>query len=200
MPRRGAARQLTEGNAHPPHRFTIAHRRPITINSDTLMKKLIALVALLATAAGLTAAADKEQFKKEVAAMEHEFCAMAQEKGILAAFQHYAAPDVSFIDTDPRQWRGPAAVLQRMGADRPGVSLKWSPYHTDVSEDGTMGFNYGPYELRSPGPEGKELVRTGWFLTIWKRQPDGSWRYVMDTGVPDKPAAPATAPAAEKKT
>lgn len=153
------------------------------------MKKLIALAALLAATAGLTAAVDKEQLKKEIAAMEGKFCAMAQEKGILAAFQYYAAPDVSFIDTDPRQWRGPAAVLQRMGTDRPGVSLQWSPYYTDASEDGTMGFNYGPYEFRAPGPDGKEKLSTGWFLTIWKKQPDGSWRYVMDTGVPDKPAA-----------
>ncbi|MBI2518741.1 MAG: DUF4440 domain-containing protein [Opitutae bacterium] len=160
------------------------------------MKKLLALVALLAAAAGLSAAVDKEQVKKEIADMEDKFCAMAQEKGILAAFQYYAAPDVSFIDTDPRQWRGPAAVLQRMGPDRPGVTLKWSAYYTDVSEDGTMGFNYGRYELHAPGPDGKDAARTGWFLTIWKKQPDGSWKYVMDNGAPDKPPRPpAPAPA-----
>lgn len=164
------------------------------------MKKLLVFTLALVAATGLSGAIDKEQIKKEVSAMEDKFCALAQEKGLLAAFQHYAAPDVSFIDTDPRKWRGPAAVLQRMGTDRPGVSLKWSPYYTDVSEDGTMGFNYGPYELRTPGPDGKEKLITGWFLTIWKRQPDGSWRYVMDTGVLDKPAAPAAAPTPEKKT
>ena len=154
------------------------------------MKKLLPLLLLFVTASLASAAVDKQQLKQEVAALEDQFCRMAKEKGILAAFQHFAAPDVAFIDTDPRQFRGPAAVLQRMGPDKPGVSLTWSAAFTDVSDDGTLAYNYGRYELHAPGPDGKEVTRTGWFLTIWKRQPDGSWRYVMDNGAPDKPAAP----------
>jgi ketosteroid isomerase-like protein len=161
--------------------------------------RLFLAAALLAfTPLLLSAAPDKAKLKAEVAAMEDAFCAMAKEKGLLAAFQHFAAPDVTFIDTDPRKWRGPAAVLQRIGPDQPGTSLTWSAYYTDVSDDGTLGYNYGRYEWRGPGPDGKERVGTGWFLTIWKKQPDGTWRYVMDNGAPDRPA-PAAKPAAEKK-
>lgn len=152
------------------------------------MKKLLLATALLFLGS-IASAADKDQLKREIAGMETAFCTMAKEKGLLAAFQHFAAPDVAFIDTDPRQFRGPAAVLQRMGADKPGVSLEWSAYFTDVSDDGTLGYNYGRYELHASGPDGQPVTRHGWFLTIWKRQPDGSWRYVMDTGAPDKPAA-----------
>jgi ketosteroid isomerase-like protein len=115
---------------------------------------------------------------------------MAAEKGLLAAFSHFAAPDVAFIDTDPRKFRGHAAVLERIGPDQPGVKLTWSAAFTDVSDDGTLGYNYGRYESHRPGPDGQEIVRGGWFLTIWKKQPDGSWRYVMDNGSPDRPPAP----------
>lgn len=164
------------------------------------MKKHLVLClfcAALPVAAFAQARPDKEKLKADVAAMEDAFCAMGKKDGLLAAFQHFAAPDVAFIDTDPRQWRGAAAVKQRMGEDRPGVSLTWSAYFTDVSDDGTLGYNYGRYELRSPGSEGKERVSGGWFLSIWKRQPDGSWKYVMDTGAPDRPAPPvAPAPPA----
>lgn len=145
------------------------------------------LLAVLSVAGPAQTETSKAELKAEVAALEDAFCAMAKEKGINAAFSHFAAPDVAFIDTDPRQWRGPAAVQQRMGNDRPGVSLTWSAYFTDVSDDGTLGYNYGRYESRGPGLDGKETVRGGWFLSIWKRQPDGSWKYVMDTGVPDHP-------------
>ncbi len=162
------------------------------------MKTTLRLLLLLTLLAGLAhaTAPDKAQLKREVAAMEDQFCALTKEKGLLAAFQHFAAPDVAFIDTDPRQWRGPAAVLQRIGPDQPGVSLTWSASYTDVSDDGTLGYNYGRYEHKSMGKDGKEVVRTGWFLTIWKRQPDGTWRYVMDNGAPDRPAPK---PAAVKK-
>ncbi len=156
------------------------------------MKKLLLALALIVPFA-LQAAPDKEKLKKEVAAMEDSFCAMAQEKGLLAAFEHFAAPDVAFIDTDPRKFRGIEAVRQRIGPDQPDVKLTWSASFTDVSDDGTLGYNYGRYELRGPGPDAKAVVSGGWFLTIWKRQPAGTWRYVMDNGSPDRP------PPAEKK-
>ena len=154
---------------------------------------LVCLLCLtLSGAAAAKPASDKEQLKAEVAAMEDAFCTMAKVQGLLAAFSHFAAPDVAFIDTDPRKFRGPAAVLERMGPDQPGVALTWSALFTDVSDDGTLGYNYGRYEYRGPGPDGKERVGAGFFLTIWKRQPDGFWKYVMDTGTPDRPSAPVT--------
>lgn len=152
------------------------------------------LLATLSAVNPAQAAPDKDKLKAEVATMEDAFCAMAKEKGINAAFAHFAAPDVAFIDTDPRKFRGPAAVQQRMGPDQPGVSLTWSAYYTDVSDDGTLGYNYGRFESSRPGPDGQAIVRGGWFLSIWKRQPDGSWKYVMDTGVPDRPPASPVAP------
>ncbi len=158
------------------------------------MKHLPLLLLVLSLAPSLSAAAspspDQAKLKTELAAMEDAFCAMAQADGIQAAFAHFAAPDVAFIDTDPREFRGLAAVKKRMGGTPPGVKLTWSAMHTDVSDDGTLGYNWGRYESRSPGPDGHERVGGGFFLTIWKRQPDGTWRYVMDNGSADKPATP----------
>lgn len=134
---------------------------------------------------------DKEKLKAEIIAVEHAFCAMAQEKGILAAFEHFAAPDVAFVDTDPRRWRGPAAVRERMGGTPPGTTLSWSPMFVEVSDDGTLAYDYGRYESRHLSADGKASVQTGFFLTIWKRQPDRTWRYVMDQGAPDKPLRPS---------
>ena len=157
------------------------------------MKTVSILLAFVLLPGGLAAAPNKEQLKRELAAMEDAFCAMGRERGLLAAFQHFAAPDAAFIDTDPRQFRGAAAVQERMGRVPAGASLAWSAYYTDVSDDGTLGYNYGRYESRGPGPDGRERVSSGWFLSIWKRQPDGTWRYVMDTGVPDRPPPPPPA-------
>jgi ketosteroid isomerase-like protein len=151
---------------------------------------LVALALGLPVTARPASPATKELLKAEVAAMEDAFCALAREKGIRAAFEHYAAPDVAFVDTDPRRYRGLAAVRERLGPDRPGVSLTWSALFTDVSDDGTLGYNWGRYEWRGPGADSRPVVRTGFFLTIWKRQPDGTWRYVMDNGAPDRPPAP----------
>lgn len=156
-----------------------------------LHRSALTLPLLAAIAFAAPSKSDKERWKAELVQVEDAFSAMAQEKGILPAFEHFAAPDVAFIDTDPRQFRGLEAVRKRMGNTPPGAKLTWSAMFTDVSDDGTLGYNYGRYESRGPGPDGKEIVRGGFFLSIWKRQPDGSWKYVMDTGAPDRPPPPA---------
>jgi len=162
---------------------------------------LSTLVARADTPAPAATKPDKEKLKVELAKMEDAFCAMTQEKGVLAAFEHFAAPDVAFLDVDPTIYRGLEAVRRRLGPDRPGTKVAWSAMFTDVSDDGTLGYNWGRYEWRSPGNDGRERVTTGYFLTIWKRQPDGTWRYVMDNGTHDAPPpTPAAVPKTEKPT
>ena len=153
-----------------------------------LFRAALALACTLCSAVFASAATNAEQLKRELAALEDEFCAATRTMGILAAFKHYAAPDATMLAADPRQFRGAAAIEQVLGPDRPGVSVTWSAYHTDISEDGTLGYNYGRYEWTFPRADGTTAKSTGWFLTIWKRQPDGTWRFVLDTGVPDRPA------------
>ena len=116
------------------------------------------LTAVLSVAAPAQTETNKLKLKAEVAALEDAFCAMAKEKGLNAAFSHFAAPDVAFIDTDPRKYRGLEAVRQRMGATPPGTTLTWSPLFTDVSDDGTLGYNYGRFEARGTGPDGKPVA------------------------------------------
>ncbi len=153
------------------------------------MKTPASLLATLLAATVVAATPEKEALKREVAALEDRFCALAQEKGVQAAFEHFAAPDVAFLDTDPRRYRGVEAVRRRMEGFPAGGRLTWSAAFTDVSDDGTLAYNYGRYEMAVPAEGGQERRSGGWFLSIWKRQPDGSWRYVMDTGVPDRPAS-----------
>lgn len=150
------------------------------------MKKiLLSLLALATTALAVAAAPDRAQALKQLAAIEDEFCAATRTMGILAAFKHYAAPDAVMLSVDPRKFRGADAIDRAIGPDRAGVSVTWTAERSELSDDATLGYNYGRYEWRFAGPDGQPATSTGWFLTIWKRQPDGHWRFVVDTGVPD---------------
>lgn len=80
----------------------------------TINRFLSSLVVGLALTGIAHAETSKDKLKAEVAALEEAFCALAKEKGLNAAFSSFAAPDVAFIDTDPRQWRGPAAVQEEL--------------------------------------------------------------------------------------
>src|SRR5205085_3436266 len=68
--------------------------------------------------------------------------------------------------------------------------LTWWPIYADVSRAGDLGYTTGPYEFREK-PTDKEAAGTGHFFTIWLRQPDGTWKFVLDFGI--RHAAPTSA-------
>jgi ketosteroid isomerase-like protein len=79
--------------------------------------------------------------------------------------------------------------------------LTWFPVWADVSAAGDLGYTTGPYENYKSKAE-KTAARRGHYVTLWRRQPDRSWRAVLDAGIPhgplpDVPAAfsPGGAPA-----
>ncbi len=144
--------------------------------------------------------AGRAALKAELVQTEADFCAMARDQGIPAAFAHFIAPDGVLFDADPQQYRGAAAVARRYGDSRPSGILTWTPSFVDVAASGDLGYTWGRYEYRATGPDGQPRTATGYFLTIWKRQPDGTWRFVIDNGAADRPAPPkpeAPKPAAQ---
>lgn len=60
------------------------------------------------------------------------------------------------------------------------VSLEWKPDFVDVAASGDLGYTYGKYTYTSIDSAGNELVSKGVFHTVWKRQPNGSWKFVWD--------------------
>jgi ketosteroid isomerase-like protein len=69
----------------------------------------------------------------------------------------------------------------------PGFALSWQPTKVGVSAGGDMGYTAGLYQLKLAGPKGKPVSDQGKYLTVWKKQADGSWRVVADTFNSDLP-------------
>lgn len=81
--------------------------------------------------------------------------------------------------------------IQRWASElmsNPGFSLNWQPTKVEVSRGGDLGYTSGVYELKLTGPNGKAVSDHGKYLTVWKKQPDGSWKVVADTFNSDLPA------------
>jgi ketosteroid isomerase-like protein len=99
-----------------------------------------------------------------------------------ARFQFADAPPTYGID----QIR--PVIEQMVGA--PGFSLKWAPTAAEVSSSADLGYTVGAYEL-SMEVEGKPMIVKGHYVTIWKKQEDGSWKVAVDAGGPSEPPAPS---------
>lgn len=64
----------------------------------------------------------------------------------------------------------------------PGSSLRWQPTRAEVARSGDLGYTYGASTFKSIDAEGKPLTRYGKYVTIWKKQADGSWKVALDIG------------------
>ena len=64
---------------------------------------------------------------------------------------------------------------------QPGYSLQWTPLKAEMASGSDIGYTYGSYE-RKRIADGKPVVETGKYVTIWRRQRDGKWKVIVDMG------------------
>ncbi|MEZ5680716.1 MAG: hypothetical protein R3E14_05405 [Erythrobacter sp.] len=108
----------------------------------------------------------------KVIAAELAFARMAREKGTWTAFRHYATDDA--LMPSPDFVRVQEALK---GVSDPAAPIVWGPEKVWSSCDGSFAVSTGGAEY----PSG----RRGRFLTIWQRQSDGEYRWVLDQGFDD---------------
>jgi len=109
----------------------------------------------------------------------------------LKRFLSFVAPDAAF---DSAEGRGPDAVAKAWAPffAPNGSTIKWAPTKAEALVAGDIGYTVGTWERRSKDAAGKEVVRHGQYLTVWRKQKDGSWLATFDTGstAPDPRTSP----------
>ncbi|PHN00962.1 YybH family protein [Flavilitoribacter nigricans] len=123
---------------------------------------------------------DKSVWIEEIHQAERAFNDMAAEQGVQAAFLAFAA-DSAAINRNNSIIRGKAAIREYFEQQTlRDVRLSWEPEFIEVSDDGSMGYTYGPYNFSARDTSGRIMESTGIFHTVWKRQQNGGWKYVYD--------------------
>jgi uncharacterized protein (TIGR02246 family) len=73
----------------------------------------------------------------------------------------------------------------------PNWSLALQPVQVEVSRGGDLGYARGTYVLTASDPASKKAVtEKGRFLTIFRKETDGSWKAIQDISNAEAPAAP----------
>jgi ketosteroid isomerase-like protein len=123
-----------------------------------------------------------EIWKQEIREVERDFAAMAAEVGIPEAFLHYAAADAVLMRNE-RLIVGRQQLTEYFDSNTAAPreeKLSWQPDFVDVSESGDLAYTYGKYTYSYTDSTGSTLEHSGIFHTVWKRQADGTWRFVWD--------------------
>jgi ketosteroid isomerase-like protein len=79
------------------------------------------------------------------------------------------------------------ALARRMFAPPNFTSLSWEPVYAQVAASADLGYTLGTYVAKGTNEDGEELVQRGNYLTVWRKQEDGSWKVAVDTGNPGPP-------------
>jgi ketosteroid isomerase-like protein len=68
-----------------------------------------------------------------------------------------------------------------------GYAIKMVTVKTEFSDAGDLGYALGTYEQTAPDKSGKLENTVGKWMSVFKKQPDGSWGAVADTFNVDPP-------------
>jgi len=60
--------------------------------------------------------------------------------------------------------------------------LRWEPDTAVVAASGDVGYTLGHWESVLRGTTGDSVVGRGNYVTIWRRQSDGTWKVAVDIG------------------
>jgi ketosteroid isomerase-like protein len=111
---------------------------------------------------------------------DRAFSGMAMAQGMGPAFLHYAAPDVT-LPGGPGLY-GKERMAKAPSRPSPPGLVSWVPTYGEAAGTGDLGWTVGAATFRAPSPGGKETYTK--YLSIWRLQADGTYRYVSDHGTP----------------
>ena len=159
--------------------------QPIGAEERTMRMTLrMAALVLAGTAMAATAA---EPGPQALVDAERAFAKLADTGTVRDAFVANLAPTAVVFNP------GPVNALRLYTARKPGPArLAWQPAFAMMSGAGDLGWTTGPWQWRKDHSRSAPDA-TGDYMTVWRRQPDGTLKAVLDVGV-EHPAPPAGTP------
>ena len=126
---------------------------------------------------GINIEKEKETMKKA----DIDFSNLSKSKGMKAAFLQYMDTAAVLLRPGHSPLKGMAAGQLIYNMNDSSFILTWVPRDAEISSSGDMGYTYGIW-TSYPKKWLSDSVSQGTYVTIWKKQTNGSWKFVLDTG------------------
>ena len=154
------------------------------------MKKIIAFILVIASLASCFRGQPKPQEQKsetessndsksEMIEADKAFSKMSEEKGMKAAFIEYLDSDGVLLRPNSLPLKGANAIDYISQSNDSSFSLSWEPRGAAIAKSGDLGFTYGVWLIKF---KSIDSVKRGTYISVWKKQADGKWKYVVDGG------------------
>jgi ketosteroid isomerase-like protein len=125
------------------------------------------------------AAVDDTAERTSLLAADRAFSDLSTEKGMKAAFIEYIDSNGVLLRPDEMPIVGANAIDYLISLNDTTYKLNWQPQHAFVSKSADLGYTYGVYAVH---PSASDTTLYGTYVSIWKKQADGKWKFLLDTG------------------
>lgn len=147
---------------------------------------------VMLVAAGMLCVPAAAAPKDEMLSADKAFSEMSVAQGQHAAFLAFMTDDVRLFTGAHPPVTGKAAVAKLYADEEKSdptykdQRLEWTALEAEASPDGVLGFTRGTWMLTLKKPDGSSMKLTGYYVTEWRRQPDGKYKFCLDIGGADK--------------
>jgi ketosteroid isomerase-like protein len=114
---------------------------------------------------------------KELIAVDKAYSALSKEKGMNFAFLAYVAKDGVMLSPNRMPLVGKSNIETLFRGDDSNKEFTWEPLYADVAKSGELGYTYGTYQIIAV-----ENSEKGTYVSIWKKDSNGKWKLVLDSG------------------
>ncbi|MCB0706454.1 MAG: nuclear transport factor 2 family protein [Saprospiraceae bacterium] len=119
-----------------------------------------------------------DHWKQEIIETEEAFAKLAAAEGISVAFTTFAAAEAVLMRNNDLVIG--KEKIRQLYENQHSKGLAWVAEFVDVAASGDLGYTYGHYTYTSVDSMGNASQDRGVFHTVWKKQTDGSWKFVWD--------------------
>lgn len=126
---------------------------------------------------------DKDPLTTELFQTDIEFSEFSKNQGRNAAFIEYADNDGVMLVPNSLPVEGKQNIVNRL-IQLPDTTyvLTWQPSKAVVAASGELGFTFGIWNLKTKDDSGQATKLQGTYVTIWKKNESGKWKFVLDSG------------------
>ena len=147
------------------------------------MKKLqfispaIGFLFLILTSCQQKSNLPKAKSTEEIIKEDEAFSNLSKMEGMKRAFIEYIDNEGILLRGGHLPIIGANAIDFLSQVNDSSYTLTWSPAGGGIAPSDDLGYTYGIYKL-----ELKDTVLRGTYVSVWKKQKDGKWKFVLDSG------------------
>jgi len=148
----------------------------------TILSLIVSVIVMSFMTSPLSSQTDVEKEKQGLKQVDTDFSNLSIEKGMNHAFLSYADENAVLLKPNSHPIEGFEKLRERYSKPDTSFTLIWKPLYADIAVSLELGYTYGTWELKTKDEKGTPVSYYGTYVTIWKKDKNGNWKFVLDTG------------------